>query len=70
MTRAEEPSAGPEWIVCLGTDHDVEADAVHCPLAGTAVSVAECLECRHLGTFSNERDSSDPCTTGELANRP
>jgi hypothetical protein len=70
MTRIEQGATRPEWIVCLGTDHDVAADGVRCPLAGGPVSVTECLECRHLGSFSDERDSTDPCTTEDFVERP
>jgi hypothetical protein len=63
-------ATAPEWVVCLGTYRDVVADAVRCPLSASAVSVADCLECRHLNSVSDERGASRWCATGESDGQP
>jgi hypothetical protein len=60
------PAAGPEWVVCLGELRDIERDRVQCPLTESAVSVADCLACRHLAGVADERDSSEWCKTSEF----
>ena len=59
----------PDWLVCLGTHHEVTDGAVVCALSESAVSVAECLECRHLGNVSDERRGSRWCAAGESDDR-
>jgi hypothetical protein len=59
----------PDWLVCLGMHHEVTGGAVVCPLSESAVSVAGCLACRHLGNVSDERRASRWCAAGESDNR-
>ncbi len=60
------PAAVPEWVTCLGVHRVVVAGAVRCSPAASTVSVAECLECHHLGSVSGERDEANWCTTPEF----
>jgi len=65
-----QPATRPEWLVCLGAHRDVGTDGVHCPLAASAVSVADCLECHYLSSVSEERGASHWCATGEFDGQP
>jgi hypothetical protein len=61
VIAAEAPA--PAWLVCLRAQRDIVEGAVACPLSGSPVPVAGCLECRHLEYVAEERRASPWCST-------
>lgn len=63
MTAVASARGSPAWVECLGTVVEVRDQRVRCPVTGTSVPVARCLDCHFLEAMEDERDPGGDCHT-------